>query len=228
MMSLLNVLLQSRTIFTSGYSHELQIGVLSPFCQFIRWRKPRWVPKAKSKIFYVRKPTPIDPEENSELKLRYAHYRTHVRAIRHYLSVSMLERTQQKMVDDDVEQREHDDIAWMIAENNTWNEQSAKFREERLVGETMKKQLKLQLKADREMAQKLNMIEKAQKQLQKEIEAAESHISLDNLDLEIEKLLNQRKDYNFAIDTRGKIISNEDRHPPEPRDSSNSVKTNQP
>lgn len=54
----------------------------APFLQQIRGIKPRWLPKSKSKIFYVRKPTLSDPEENKELQTMYNHYRTSVRAVR--------------------------------------------------------------------------------------------------------------------------------------------------
>ena len=49
---------------------------------FVRWRKLRTKPRAASKMYYVRQPTPKDPEETEELQLRYAHYRTIIRAIR--------------------------------------------------------------------------------------------------------------------------------------------------
>jgi hypothetical protein len=48
----------------------------------IRWRKPRWLPRAPTKEFYVREPTPIDPVEHAELLWRYKEYRHTVDAIR--------------------------------------------------------------------------------------------------------------------------------------------------
>ena len=40
-------------------------------------------------------------------------------------------------------------------------------------------------------------------------EDSKSFITLDNLDTEIEKLLNLRQDYNFAIDKQGNKISSD-------------------
>lgn len=53
-----------------------------PCMQQVRWRKPRWVPKAPSKIFVVREPTPIDPEEYAMMSTLYNHYRTRLKSIR--------------------------------------------------------------------------------------------------------------------------------------------------
>lgn len=53
-----------------------------PLVHSLRFRKPRWVPLAKSKEFYVRKPTPIVPEEYEELKVRYRVYRAEVDSLR--------------------------------------------------------------------------------------------------------------------------------------------------
>jgi hypothetical protein len=57
------------------------VGLYPCFTQ-IRWRKPRWLPRAPTKEFYVREPTPIDPVEHAELLWRYKEYRHTVDAIR--------------------------------------------------------------------------------------------------------------------------------------------------
>ena len=43
---------------------------------FVRFRKPRWVPKAPSKMFNVREPTPVDPVENEKMKEWTNNYQT--------------------------------------------------------------------------------------------------------------------------------------------------------
>ena len=54
-----------------------------PMVNSVRFRKPRWLPIAKSKEFYVRKPTPVIPEEAEELYMRYSKYRADVASIRY-------------------------------------------------------------------------------------------------------------------------------------------------
>lgn len=48
----------------------------------VRWRKQRHMPQAPSKLYRVRQPTPIDPEEDEELKFLYKKYQTDLRAVR--------------------------------------------------------------------------------------------------------------------------------------------------
>ena len=57
-------------------------GVSPLFGSLVRHRKSRWDPKAKSKEFYVRKPTEIDPEEYEELIPRYRIYRTYMKSLK--------------------------------------------------------------------------------------------------------------------------------------------------
>lgn len=54
--------------------------------QTVRWRKPRWVPQAKSKIFRV-PPRRVPPEdERLELMRLHNNYRTKIKSLRRYLT----------------------------------------------------------------------------------------------------------------------------------------------
>jgi hypothetical protein len=53
-------LIQTHLIKSTLSKHT--VGLYPCFTQ-IRWRKPRWLPRAPTKEFYVREPTPIDPVE---------------------------------------------------------------------------------------------------------------------------------------------------------------------
>lgn len=80
MTSTLRILI--KTSVKEGILANSSILLHSPNIQSVRFRKPRWVPLAKSKEFYVRKPTPIVKEEYDELKIRYRLYRSEVESIR--------------------------------------------------------------------------------------------------------------------------------------------------
>ena len=54
----------------------------SIFTRLVRWRKRRWSPRAPSKIYYVRTPTPMDPNETEELRDRYNNYRHQIKSLR--------------------------------------------------------------------------------------------------------------------------------------------------
>ena len=50
---------------------------------FVRWRKPRWIPKAPSKIYRVRTPTETDPEEQAFLLKQQHIYSTEMKTIKY-------------------------------------------------------------------------------------------------------------------------------------------------
>ena len=52
-----------------------------PALEFVRWRKPRWVPRAKSREFVLFKRHEYDPEETEWLRRTENHYRTKMKAI---------------------------------------------------------------------------------------------------------------------------------------------------
>ena len=49
---------------------------------FVRWKKPRWIPKAPSKIYRVRTPTEVDPVEHAFLIKQQHRYSTELKTIR--------------------------------------------------------------------------------------------------------------------------------------------------
>ena len=59
-------------------------------------------------------------------------------------------------------------------------------------------------------------------------EDSKSFITLDNLDTEIEKLLNLRQDYNFAIDKQGNKISSDTTETPDNAGMVGSVEQQEP
>ncbi|KAL5021964.1 hypothetical protein ScPMuIL_001119 [Solemya velum] len=173
--------------------------------QVIRWRKPRWVPRAKSKEFYVRRPTPVDPEERVELKIRYDHYRTAVKSVRSYIRKTSLAKAQKE--DDHLirEQEEREDWERILLKNKQWNEDIAQARSVSVQHEKVyfPPKWKTQL-----LNNKFEMIPDVIKLLPV-LEQSKGFITLENMDIEIEKLLNSRKDYNFAIDKFGNVQAKE-------------------
>nr|KAG5707598.1 hypothetical protein BaRGS_030980 [Batillaria attramentaria] len=81
------------------------------------------------------------------------------------------------------------------------------FWEERQAQEAQWEQKRVERKMTRVERRKLRRLEQAEQKLQSDMEAAPKFITMDNLDTEIEKLLNMRIDYNFAIDKQGNKFS---------------------
>ncbi|KAH9503238.1 hypothetical protein Btru_068520 [Bulinus truncatus] len=176
----------------------------------VRFRKPKWVPIAKSKEFYVRKPTPIDPEENAMLSVRYSQYRAEVKSIRQFLQNQMLNKEKNlsaQQVTDDAS-----DLQWMEQQVLEWNKSVAESRTARLAEEVRQEEERiLQLELAREEKKLQDRIE-AEKKLQKNIAVSSeliSNITQDKLDAAIETMLDSRSDYNFAITKSGEILKGE-------------------
>jgi len=201
MQSLLRVgkpVLNCHFVYGCSYEHKAL-----PLIECVRWRKRRWAPIAKSKEF--REPPPRKPkntEEYEELKTRYAHYRTQVKAIRLYFQ-SERKRQEQEAVSEEVFAEKERKFQALLATNDKWNEDTRKIREERQALEDIKIE-------DRTLARLIDYEERlekqkllSEKQVEKEMELVKEFFDMDNLDLEIEKVLNRRVNYNFAIDLEG-------------------------
>ena len=70
------------------YLKTLKLGIVAlPCVQCVRYkkkprRKPMSMPRAPSKMFNVRVPTPIDPDEYKELEVKFENYRAALRGVR--------------------------------------------------------------------------------------------------------------------------------------------------
>ncbi|KAJ8317032.1 hypothetical protein KUTeg_004936 [Tegillarca granosa] len=168
----------------------------------VRWRKPRHLPTAPSKLYRVREPTPLDPEEDEEMKFLYNKYMTDMRAIRTYC-ISYKDATKEEKVDAKVTLRL--EIDKMLKFNKVWNDEVGVQREKRQEEFAEKGEELKRLLEERKLGRKLDMIQEAEERLA--YEKTMPFITLENLDAEIEKALSEEKDYNFAIDVEdGRII----------------------
>ncbi|XP_059145317.1 small ribosomal subunit protein mS26-like [Physella acuta] len=176
----------------------------------VRFRKPRWVPIAKSKEFYVRKPTPIDPVEYDMLNTRYNLYRAEVLSIRQFLKQQLSESA----VNLKAQQKSDDaaDVAWMAEQVKSWNKLVAVNREARQVKEMQKEEKRIAEFMAKKEENRLKVAKKAEILLLKNKEISSNFITditKDKLDEEIERLLDSRSDYNFAITKTGQILKGE-------------------
>lgn len=171
-------------------------------------RKPWWKPVAKSKEFVVREPVEQDPEEHAELKKRYEHYRASVRGIR-----SFLHKQQAKKVfvtEAKIEENTAADFIWMESEVEKWNQMVAQSRNEKqakteqdILNDIKEKRRQLEEKRLSEAIKAEEILEKRKLELQ-------HFITPENLDQEIEKLLDSRTDYNYAVTLQGDVYPGEE------------------
>jgi len=185
-------------VYGCAYEHKAL-----PLVECVRWRKRRWAPIAKSKEF--RPPPerkPKNPEEYEELKTRYAHYRTSMKAIRLYFQ-SERKRMEQQAVSEEVFAEKERKFQALLAINDKWNEDTKKIREERQAEEDIKTEDKTLARLIKYEERREHRRIRSEKLVEKEIELVKEFFDMDNLDVEIEKVLNRRVNYNFAIDLEG-------------------------
>lgn len=180
----------------------LEVPDKSSFLRLVRWRKRRWAPVNQSKIFFVPERKPRNEDELKELKTAYDQYHTRIKAIRTYLMHDLAKESHEKQDKSHVVE-EARVFAELMEENKRWNQDTARIREARQAMETASRQEELmQTLIDLEEEQRRQKLS-ADTVVRDEKELAKTFIDVDRLDEEIEKALNVRINYNFAIDLEG-------------------------
>ncbi|XP_065163032.1 small ribosomal subunit protein mS26 [Atheta coriaria] len=193
--------------------------------QSVRWRKPRWVPIAKSKIFRIPE-RPVVPEiETEEMKRLNNHYRTQIKSIRRYLTKQYEQATMQTVDPEVLKKAFEEDFAKCNALNDEWNENQQKVREARYAKDLesdikiAEQRLTERKKINQEKFMQAEEIVKSQKAI------AHTFITRDNIDAAIEKAISSEIDHNFAIDLEGnKIIGRHTKPEPSKVDEKISIK----
>ncbi|XP_046376545.2 probable 28S ribosomal protein S26, mitochondrial [Haliotis rufescens] len=217
-MSFLAAVVRSQNFVTLKIVTQ-ELPKLASCYQTVRWRKSRWHPVTASKKFYVPKPQVFHPEDTAEVKKRLPIYNTHLRAVRNFITKTHQADLARRALLKAQQTDEEEEFAWIMEENNKWNAKVAAVRESRQKEEFEKIQARLDRQVERRVQRKQKQEAKAHQLILANIEESKYFITEDNLDQEIEKLLNSRKDYNFAIDSSGKEVTDFDNATPPLKDS---------
>lgn len=179
---------------------------------FVRFRKPRWVPKAKSKIFRVREPTPIDPAEYEIMKEWNAHYNTALKSILRFLrNHDTLMEDKQLERDRKVTISPEEAYRIMSAKNAKWNEETGKIREAALAAEAEVDVIRKHKIAERD-AREIEEIRETAREKVLEVQTwKESYVTLENLDDVVEEVLNTRTNYEFSLNPDGSVMTEEEK-----------------
>ncbi|KAK2163759.1 hypothetical protein LSH36_74g01017 [Paralvinella palmiformis] len=172
--------------------------------QMARWRKRRWATPSYRQRAYVRKPTLTDPEELNEIRLRYNRYRTMMKSVRRFI-VEKRAAKEKEIHSAARMKQEHDAIEHLLAENDKWNEETAKLRLVRMEAEereVIKDQQKKLMEFELMEAERLK---KANRYIMEQQSLLKTFINAENLEAEIERALNSKKSFNFVIDKDGLI-----------------------
>lgn len=171
--------------------------------QIVRWRKPRWIPKAKSKLYRIPERPVIPEEERIELLRLNNNYRNQMKSIRRYIvqkqDASLAITTDPK----DIQRIFEEDFARCSRINDEWNSSIEVDRRQ-----YFKNALEQDINSAKESLMKREelkriQLEQAEKLVAEQKEAAKSFITADTIDEAIERALANPVDYNFAIDLDG-------------------------
>ncbi|XP_028293826.1 small ribosomal subunit protein mS26 [Gouania willdenowi] len=196
-----------------GRSSARSSGLLSArspvLLQAVRGRKSRTDPKAKSKEGRIKMPPPVDPVEMVVLKERTQEYQLIFRALRFEFKEEVLRKKYEvekgSQAAEKTRQEAEEHRALMA-----WNDQE----NQRLLQERILRVQREKEEAEQKMMEEIIQREQKQqefiKEKEKEIiqlqEDAKNFITLENLDERIEEALNNPKNYNFAVDTEGRVV----------------------
>ncbi|KAG5896267.1 hypothetical protein JTB14_033564 [Gonioctena quinquepunctata] len=178
--------------------------------QTVRWRKPLWMPTAKSKVFRV--PTrPVIPEdEKIELMRLHNNYRTQINSLRkffyHKHNIRFLAST------DPEEQKRlfEEDFQSCTELNNEWNEKQRVLREEYFADRLQKELDFAKERIGLELIKAEENQEEIEEIVRREKGNAKYFISAENLDEAIENAIENPVDYNFALDSNGEQFCGRD------------------
>ncbi|XP_026805368.1 probable 28S ribosomal protein S26, mitochondrial [Rhopalosiphum maidis] len=177
-------------------------------------RKPRWLPKAPSKMFRVPIRPQISTDEKNELFQLFTNYRTTMKSIQKQLEYELeTSYTGQEVLQEIVNKEE---LLWAkcMDINDNWNAEVALEREQRLANEreTRREEILAQLiEKEEEKKKKLEAIEEI---IRLEKEKSKTYITIDNIDEAIEKALDNVVDHKYALDLAGNIIKGNSPHEP--------------
>lgn len=174
--------------------------------QSVRYRKPSWLPRAKSKMFKVVPRRVIPIEEELELRRLHNIYRTRVKSIRAYLELQWKEKPQENVGHDAEMRKFEQDFQRSLLINKEWSEELKPERESFFANELQNK-LDFELKRVEERKAKEQAELEDIEALVREVKAdSKGFITADNIDESIDKVLESHEDYNYAINLKGEKI----------------------
>ncbi|OAF66436.1 putative 28S ribosomal protein S26, mitochondrial [Intoshia linei] len=164
-------------------------------------KKPKWLPRSKSKFFKVRQPTPIVPEEFERLLKLNREYKIEMRSIVKYL--------QHENIDSALKKETTDYLDDKIDEIDAWNKEIKPHREKFIKNCELDQKLIYNEDANGLIEANNKMITELNQKVEKLQIEVKGYIDEINLDDEIEKSLEILIDYDFCIDKNGQMYREE-------------------
>ncbi|KAL5233426.1 hypothetical protein ACI65C_000836 [Semiaphis heraclei] len=173
-------------------------------------RKPRWLPKAPSKMFRVPVRPQISTDERNELFRLFTNYRTTMKSIQKQLEYELETSYTGQEVLQEIANKEEMLWAKCMDINDNWNAEVALDREQRLANEREARREEILAQLIEKEEEKQKKLEAIEEIIRLEKEKSKTYITIENIDEAIEKALDHVVDHKYALDLAGNIFKGND------------------
>ncbi|XP_015370743.1 PREDICTED: probable 28S ribosomal protein S26, mitochondrial [Diuraphis noxia] len=173
-------------------------------------RKPRWLPKAPSKMFRVPVRPQISTDERNELFRLFTNYRTTMKSIQKQLEYELETSYTGQEVLQEIANKEEMLWAKSMDVNDNWNAEVALDREQRLANEREARREEILAQLIEKEEEKKKKLEAIEEIIRLEKEKSKTYITIENIDEAIEKALDHVVDHKYALDLAGNIYKGSD------------------
>ena len=186
----------------------------------VRWkkrepvRKPKWLPRAPSKLYQVYQPPEYPQDEQEQIDHLDRVFSTKYRSIKQYFHEAFYKPSLSaggKTTDQVLLEREEDEQ--LLIENLEENRRVAVIRAQRLERERALLSNDL-LETDAIEKEQIEVRESlAKTTIEQELKRFDTYVTKDNIEAAIDEALENPTSYDFAIDVKGNIVSDGPMHP---------------
>jgi hypothetical protein len=176
--------------------------------RWIRIRKPPWVPRAKNKAFRVPQLKKQDEAEHQFMRPIWNEYKAQMRSMYQLFETEYKFSAQQskKVQDERVKLLEKETV--LLAENDKINQKILELQNKEEAEKLAQRMKQVEIEFKKKLKLEELYRDEADRRVRKLKEKAKRFVDANNLEAEIEKALNERVDYNFAVNFSGQIFKN--------------------
>ncbi|CDW58811.1 TPR 11 and MRP-S26 domain containing protein [Trichuris trichiura] len=172
----------------------------------IRRNKPPHLPLAKSKRYRVMHIPWQDPEEVKEMLWRRHAYNCAVKSIREYYRQCLAGLQTESMASASYQDEIAQEFKALLEENDVLNAKQADKREAKAAEKRRKIEEEVEAMVEKHVQETLAEMAKREKEVLEWIEKSKNFVTLDNMDEMIERALENPVDFNYALDTKGRMF----------------------
>lgn len=182
---------------------------LGPTLHFVRWRKSRWMPTAKTKLFRIpQRPNPPE-DEHREIRRLYEVYRTHIKSLRVFLEEK--QHSTNVIQENQLQSEEEAEHLRLMEENRQENERMAALREARAVARREALEAAVMLDIQEREKEEEERLKNAAVIIQQQQEITRSYLPREQIEQAVESAMASPAVYDFAVNVEGYVVRGRDK-----------------